>query len=138
MHGYTLRLLLAPVIESRWFDTQRTEIYITLSTVVNFIINPILNKRIYGSFILSKGDIQSIKTLCRHLRPQGVDLFGYLVPALKQFLLIFRKVNAGMIIQVLHHTPFASQHAMHAGRGHAYEFKRHFAEGAHATNGKCK
>src|SRR5690606_20191806 len=72
-------------IKSRWFNAQRTQIYIPLPTVVDLIVDKVKDGGDNRAFIHSKKQNVFLKTFCRDLWPQCVDLFCSLVPKLKYF-----------------------------------------------------
>src|SRR5688572_16670412 len=80
-------LLSRPLVEGRRLETQRAEVHVPLTAVMDLVVDHVEDQVVQDAGVLAERRECLPESLRRNLRPQGVEFLGAGVPKAQHLLL---------------------------------------------------
>jgi len=124
--------------ERRWLDAEAAEVHISLTAVVDLVIDKIQDEIVKMAGVHAEGYVFFLPASFGDGGPHFVDGFGGGIPAGEHFGLGGGGLLVSEMRQLICGKPLAGSDAADAGFGHALKLEHHLGEGAHAADGISK
>src|SRR6476659_11013038 len=74
----------APIVERRRLDAESAQVHVTLTAVVNLVVDDVEDEVVQRVFVLAERRDRFLEAFGRDLRPQCIELLRALVPQLEE------------------------------------------------------
>jgi hypothetical protein len=113
-----------------------SQVHVSLPPMMDLVIDPVEEQPVDRTLPLAERLVDLLEALRRDLRPQRVDLPGYLVPAREELLSCRRFRRLRVVIEIAHHRPLPRGQTPDTGRRHRDHLQRHRRKRAHPADGE--